>query len=101
MKQLREGVPGNLPLVPLSTDSSKTTVAVTNYANNIAAAVWSGMASASTIVSGSAGPTDLSLSSQSAPPPPTPAPGKVSPEAIFFCRKVYDYRQKRMLKNPS
>jgi len=28
-------------------------------------------------------------------------PGKVSPDVVFFCRKVYDYRQKRLLKNPS
>lgn len=27
-------------------------------------------------------------------------PGRVSPEMIFFCRKVYDFRQKRLLKNP-
>ncbi|KAF4526197.1 hypothetical protein B566_EDAN001881 [Ephemera danica] len=25
---------------------------------------------------------------------------RVSPDLVFFCRKVYDFRQKRMLKNP-
>lgn len=28
-------------------------------------------------------------------------PGCVSPDMVFFCRKVYDFRQKRILKNPS
>lgn len=27
-------------------------------------------------------------------------PGCVVPELLFFCRRVYDYRQKRLLKNP-
>lgn len=28
-------------------------------------------------------------------------PGHLSSEIVFFCRKVYDYRQKRILKNPT
>lgn len=28
-------------------------------------------------------------------------PGRVSPDMIFFCRKVYEFRQKRILKNPT
>ena len=79
--------------MPLSTNSAVTTVAVTNYASNIAAAVWSGMAS------NIPGPSTDPTAPQ--PIPRVPSPGKVSPEAVFFCRKVYDYRQKRMLKNPS
>ena len=27
-------------------------------------------------------------------------PSRVFPELVFCCRKVYDYRQKRILKNP-
>lgn len=27
-------------------------------------------------------------------------PGCVVPELLFFCRRVYDYRIKRLLKNP-
>lgn len=27
-------------------------------------------------------------------------PPRVLPELVFYCRKVYDYRQKRILKNP-
>ena len=27
-------------------------------------------------------------------------PNRVFPELVFCCRKVYDYRQKRILKNP-
>nr|CAD7258448.1 unnamed protein product [Timema shepardi] len=27
-------------------------------------------------------------------------PGCVAPELVFFCRKVYEYRQRRILKNP-
>ncbi|UYV67144.1 BAHD1 [Cordylochernes scorpioides] len=30
-----------------------------------------------------------------------PVPGVVSPESVMFCRQVYDFRQKRLLKNPS
>ncbi|XP_022688311.1 uncharacterized protein C1235.01-like isoform X2 [Varroa jacobsoni] len=30
-----------------------------------------------------------------------PDPGRVSADLVFFCRKVYDYRQKRILKNPT
>ncbi|XP_044750008.1 proteoglycan 4 isoform X2 [Coccinella septempunctata] len=26
---------------------------------------------------------------------------KISPEMVFFCRRVYDFRQKRIIKNPS
>ncbi|KAK9870053.1 hypothetical protein WA026_006147 [Henosepilachna vigintioctopunctata] len=26
---------------------------------------------------------------------------KISPEMVFFCRRVYDFRQKRMFKNPT
>lgn len=28
-------------------------------------------------------------------------PGRMDPQMVFFCRRVYDYRQKRILKNPS
>lgn len=28
-------------------------------------------------------------------------PGRVSSDMVFFCRKVYDFRQKRILKNPT
>ncbi|GAB6024336.1 hypothetical protein CHUAL_009505 [Chamberlinius hualienensis] len=28
-------------------------------------------------------------------------PGRVSADMVFFCRKVYDFRQKRILKNPT
>jgi len=27
-------------------------------------------------------------------------PGRVAPDLVFFCRRVYDFRQKRILKNP-
>ncbi|KAL1138905.1 hypothetical protein AAG570_008967 [Ranatra chinensis] len=27
-------------------------------------------------------------------------PGQVAPDIVFFCRKVYDFRQRRILKNP-
>lgn len=27
-------------------------------------------------------------------------PGQVAPDLVFFCRRVYDFRQKRILKNP-
>ena len=27
-------------------------------------------------------------------------PGCVAPELVFFCRRVYDFRQRRILKNP-
>lgn len=30
-----------------------------------------------------------------------PDPGRVSADLVFFCRKVYDYRQRRILKNPT
>lgn len=30
-----------------------------------------------------------------------PDPGRVAADLVFFCRKVYDYRQKRILKNPT
>ncbi|XP_018495966.2 uncharacterized protein LOC100898140 [Galendromus occidentalis] len=30
-----------------------------------------------------------------------PDPGRVTADLVFFCRKVYDYRQKRILKNPT
>lgn len=26
--------------------------------------------------------------------------GQVAPDLVFFCRRVYDFRQKRILKNP-
>ncbi|KAG8228677.1 hypothetical protein J437_LFUL008665, partial [Ladona fulva] len=29
-----------------------------------------------------------------------PPPSHVSPDMVFFCRRVYDFRQKRILKNP-
>ncbi|KAL3193281.1 hypothetical protein MRX96_046799 [Rhipicephalus microplus] len=29
------------------------------------------------------------------------APGRMDPQMVFFCRRVYDFRQKRILKNPS
>jgi len=50
-----------------------------NAAAKIAEAVWNGICDPST----------------------TTAQGKVSPDVVFFCRKVYDFRQKRILKNPS
>lgn len=28
-------------------------------------------------------------------------PGRMDPQMVFFCRRVYDFRQKRILKNPS
>lgn len=40
-------------------------------------------------------------------PEPYPRQGKqppftnISPEMVFFCRKVYDFRQKRIIKNPT
>jgi hypothetical protein len=77
LKQLEEGIP-NIPVVPL-TNSSMVNI---NSAADIAVAVWNGIASE---------PNKA----------PAPTPNKVSPEVVFFCRKVYDYRQKRMLKNPS
>ncbi|CAG7819092.1 unnamed protein product, partial [Allacma fusca] len=76
LKQLEEGISANLPLVPLSSSSH----ANVNSAAEIALAVWCGIQGDQRRV---------------------PSPGKVSPEVVFFCRKVYDYRQKRMLKNPS
>lgn len=30
--------------------------------------------------------------------PPT---SRLSPEMVFFCRRVYDFRQKRIMKNPT
>lgn len=30
-----------------------------------------------------------------------PDPLRISPEMVFFCRRVYDFRQKRMVKNPT
>lgn len=27
-------------------------------------------------------------------------PGQVASDIVFFCRKVYDFRQRRILKNP-
>ncbi|XP_060530509.1 uncharacterized protein LOC132704505 [Cylas formicarius] len=30
-----------------------------------------------------------------------PPSGSMSPDMIFFCRKVYDFRQKRIIKNPT
>lgn len=52
----------------------------TDTAAKIAEAVWNGI---------------------SADPSRGMTQGKVSPEVVFFCRKVYDFRQKRILKNPS
>ncbi|XP_064485106.1 bromo adjacent homology domain-containing 1 protein-like [Ornithodoros turicata] len=28
-------------------------------------------------------------------------PGRMDPQLVFFCRRVYDFRQRRILKNPS
>ncbi|CAH0561399.1 unnamed protein product [Brassicogethes aeneus] len=30
-----------------------------------------------------------------------PDPLRISPEMVFFCRRVYDFRQKRIIKNPT
>ncbi|ODM93417.1 Bromo adjacent y domain-containing 1 protein [Orchesella cincta] len=74
LKQLEQGIPDST-LVPFA-DSAMIN---SNAAAKIAEAVWNGIC-------------DPSI---------TTAQGKVSPEVVFFCRKVYDFRQKRILKNPS
>lgn len=58
-----------------------------NAAGNIAGSVWSGRQ----IVEGAEPKEPIRI----------PSPGKISPEVVFFCRKVYDFRQKRIMKNPS
>nr|XP_023025296.1 titin-like [Leptinotarsa decemlineata] len=30
-----------------------------------------------------------------------PPPSQISPDMVFFCRRVYDFRQKRIMKNPT
>lgn len=94
LKQLQERIPTSFVMVPLSTNASVTNVTVTNLASNIATAVWSGMNRNGSSSSCSAASTNPNVRR-------VPSPGKVSPEVVFFCRKVYDFRQKRMLKNPS
>ena len=77
LKQLEEGITAIAPIVPLMNSS----LANINSAADIAQAVWN----------------NLQQGDQRRVPPP----GKVSPDVVFFCRKVYDFRQKRMLKNPT
>jgi len=100
--------------VPLSKSHAATRVPVTNFAADIANAVWFGISTtlsnlnAAAAVAASEGMEPV-LTPAAPLPPPVPAQsnrppqtsGKVSPEVVFFCRRVYDYRQKRMLKNPS
>ncbi|CAL8088887.1 unnamed protein product [Orchesella dallaii] len=74
LTQLEQGIPDST-LVPFA----DTAMVNTNAAAKIAEAVWNGICD----------------------PSMTIAQGKVSPEVVFFCRKVYDFRQKRILKNPS
>lgn len=76
LKQLQEALPSK-PLLSLSGSAMHNN----NAAGNIAGAVWNGK------------PT----TEQNRPA----SPGKISPEVVFFCKKVYDFRQKRIMKNPS
>lgn len=59
---------------------AETAMINTDTAAKIAEAVWNGI---------------------SVDPSKVVTPGKVSPEVVFFCRRVYDFRQKKILKNPS
>jgi len=115
LKQLLEGVPEVTPIVPLSKSTAETRVPVTNFASEIANAVWCGISTTFLTLN------NATSSAEKVAPISKPLPlqvtlsqqnnrqtsrrqlttSKVSPEVVFFCRRVYDYRQKRMIKNPS
>lgn len=82
LKQLEEGISAHVPLVPLSNNQPTN-----NIAADIAMAVWSNLQ----------GEPQQEREQQQRRVPS----GRVSPDVVFFCRKVYDFRQKRMLKNPN